>query len=189
MKLAPGGGLALTALPAALCPPSLCNAPRDAYVAAMAIFPRPVSPKNAVSDLRDMFAPDRPHRWSILALSMALTGILLWGFVLDSRKPPKEREIFYVENWMADRKDSDIIRQQLKDVALYETALSKKKQEFQKVADGLGIEWREEEARNTAQRKAIIAMIEKRLNQRLSDALKKEAASGGARTSDTQAAP
>jgi len=180
-----GGGLA-----AAVNPAQLCNAALDAYVAAMPIFPRPVSPKSAISDLRDMFSPDRPHRWTILALSVALTGVLLWGFVLDSRIPPKPREIFYVENWMADRKDSDIIRQQIKDIALYESALGKKQKEFQKVADSLGIEWREEEARNKAQREAIIAAIQKRLNQRLADAVKKEAAAGGgAPAPDTPSAP
>lgn len=188
MTRTPGGEFAVGGIAASLCPRSrLCNAPRDAYVAAMAIFPRPVSPKSAISDLRDMFSPERPHRWSILALSMALTGILLWGFALDSRKPPKEREIFYVENWMADRKDSDIIRQQIQDIARYEAALGKKQQEFQKVADDLGIEWREEEARNKAQRKAVIAAIEKRLNQRLTEALKKEAAAGSA--AEAPAAP
>lgn len=184
MKQTPGGALALTTLPAALC-----NMRADAYVAAMAILPRPVSPKSALSDLRDMFSPERPHRWSILALSLTLTGILLWGFVLDSRKPPKPREIFYVENWMADRKDSDIIRQQIKDVATYEAALSKKQVEFQKVADQLGIEWREEEARNKKQRAEIIAAIEKRLKERLATALAKEAAAGKPAAADAPAAP
>jgi hypothetical protein len=160
--------------------PSLCNAAGDAYVAAMAILPRPVSPKSALSDLRDMFAPERPHRWSLLGLSCALTGILLWGFVLDSRKPPKPREILYVENWMADRKDSDVIRQQIKDLALYEAALEKKQREFQKVADNLGIEWREDEARNAAQRKSVIVAINKRLQERLAKALAEEAGKASA---------
>jgi hypothetical protein len=188
MGQAAGGG-AMAVIPAPL-PPSLPNRARDAYVAGMAIFPRPVSPKSALSDLRDMFSPDRPHRWSILALSFALTGLLLWGFMLDSRTPPKPREIFYVENWMADRKDSDIIRKQIEDIAIYEAALSKKQQEFQKVADRLGIEWREEEVKNKARREAIIAAIQKRLNERLNDALAKEAAVGGGRTPPcTAAAP
>lgn len=159
--------------------PSLCNAGRDAYVAAMAFFPRPVSPKSAFADLRDMFSSERPHRWSLLALSCTLTGILLWGFVIDSRIPPKPREIFYVENWMADRKDSDIIRQQIKDLALYEAALEKKQVEFQKIADRVGIDWREDEARNKEQRRAVLQVIGKRLNERLAKALAEEAGKGG----------
>lgn len=144
------------------------------YVGAMAIFPRPVSPKSAASDLRDMFAPDRPHRWSILALSVTMTGLLLWGFVLDSRKPPKEREITYVESWMADRRDSDIIRKQLEDITKYEAALERKQGEFQRLADGLGIEWREDAAKNKAQREAVLAAIRKQMEGRLEEALKRE---------------
>lgn len=182
MTTAPGGGPALAASAA-----PLCNGARDAYVAAMAIFPRPVSPRSAIADLLDMFSPDRPHRWSLLALSATMTGILLWGFMIDSRRPPKEREIFYVENWMSDRKDSDIIRRQIEDINLYERALAKKQVEYQKLADSFGIEWREEEARNKAQRQAVIAAIKKRLDQRLADAVRKEAASIAAPAA--QAAP
>ena len=144
----------------------------------MQILPRPVSPKSAFADLRDMFSADRPHRWPLLALSCVLTGFVLWGLALDSRRPPKPREIFYVENWMADRKDSDIIRQQIKDLSLYEAALEKKQGEFQRVADKLGIEWREDEARNKEQRREVLQVINKRLNERLAKALADEAAKG-----------
>ncbi len=153
----------------------LCNGAMDAYVGAMAIFPRPVAPRSAFADLRDMFSRDRPYRWSLLGVSAALTCVLIWGLMLDSRKPPKEREIFYVESWMTDRKDSDIIRQQIKDLAAYETALAKKQREFQKVADSLGIDWRKDEARNNEQRKTIEAVIQKRLNERLAAAEAREA--------------
>lgn len=153
----------------------LCIGAPDDYVGAMSIFPRPVSPKSAVADLREMFAPDRPHRWSIFALSVTLTGLLLWGFAIDSRKPAKEREIFYVESWMSDRRDSEIIRRQIDDIARYEAALERKQGEFQRLADGLGIEWREEAARNAKQRRAVLAVIEKRLQARLADTLAREA--------------
>ena len=168
------GGFPGPALPSVRSP--LCKAATEAYVSAMAIFPRPVTPKSAITDLREMFSPDRPHRWSILALSVTLTGLVLWGFALDTRAPKKEREIYYVESWMADRKDSDIIRQQMKDLDKYEAALNKKQDEFQRLADGLGIEWREEEARNTAQRKAVMVAIHKRLDERLAKAEVKETA-------------
>lgn len=154
----------------------------------MPILPRPVSPRSALADLRDMFSPDRPHRWSLLALSFVATGILLWGFMIDSRVPPKPREIIYVESWMSDRKDSDIIRQQIKDLAAYEAALQKKQREFQKMADGLGIEWREQEKRSTAQRKETMAAMDKILKKRLADALAREAAEGGATAGTTAAA-
>ncbi|HWJ71072.1 MAG TPA: hypothetical protein VNS79_13610 [Sphingobium sp.] len=133
----------------------------------MSIFPRPVSPRSAFADLRDMFSRDRPHRWSLLALSAGLTGMLFWGFTLSSRLPDKPREIYYVQSWMADRKDSDIIRKQMADLDAYEAGLVKEQGKFQRLADSLGIEWREEEARNAAQRKAVIAAIHKRLQERL----------------------
>ncbi len=146
----------------------------------MAILPRPVSPRSAFADLRLMFSADRPHRWTFLGLSCALTGIILWGFVLDSRIPPKEREIFYVESWMNDRKDSDIIRQQKIDLANYEAALASKQKEFQNLADMVGIEWRKEEAENRARREAVIVAMQKLLDQRLEEALAREAAGGKA---------
>ncbi len=157
-------------------PSPLCKAATDAYVGAMAILPRPVTPKNALADLRDMFSPDRPNRWSILALSITLTAVVIWAFVLDTRPPKKEREIYYIESWMSDRKDSDIIRQQMKDLDKYEASFGKKQVEFQELADKLGIEWRQEEARATTERTAILIVIRKRLADRLAAAEAKEAA-------------
>lgn len=141
----------------------------------MPIFPRPVAPKSAIADLREIFAPERPHRWSILALSIVLTSLLLWGFALDSRIPPKPREIFYIDSWTVDRKDSVIIEQQIKDVARYETALEGKQVEFQRLADRLGIEWREDAMRNKTERAEIIASIKQTLNERLAAAREREA--------------
>jgi len=146
----------------------------------MSIFPRPVSPRSAFADLKLMFSPDRPHRWGLLGLSAALTFLIIWAFQMDSRLPPKEREIIYVESWMADRRDSDIIRRQMVDLANYEAGLEKRQERFQRVADMVGIEWREEEAKNREQRKAIIAAVQKRLEERLAEALAREAAQGKA---------
>ncbi len=141
-------------------------------------MPRPVSPRSALADLKLMFARDRPHRWGLLGVSGAVTFILLWAFLLDSRAPAPPREIFYVESWMNDRKDSDIIRQQKVDLANYEAALAEKQKEYQNVADMVGIEWRKDEAENRARRAAIVALVEKRLDAQLADALKREAAHG-----------
>ncbi len=154
----------------------------------MSIFPRPVSPRSAFADLKSMFAPDRPHRWSLLGVSAALTFLMIWAFHLDSRLPPKQREIIYVESWMADRRDSDIIRRQKADLVNYEAALEKRQERFQRVADMTGIEWREEEAKSREQRKAVIAAVQKRLDERLAEALAREAAQGKApASSDTGA--
>lgn len=165
MTMMSGGGTRAARLP---------NGMLHAYVAAMALFPRPVSPRSALADLRDMFSRDRPHRLGFLALSVTLTAIILWGFVIDSRPPPRERQIIYVESWMADRKDSDIIVRQLADIAKYEVALAKKQNEYQKLADAVGIEWREDEARNRKTREETIAAVKRQLQKKLTDALARE---------------
>jgi hypothetical protein len=144
----------------------------------MAVLPRPVSPKSAFADLKDMLSGERPHKWPLLLLSVALTGIIIWGFYIDSDPGiEKGREIIYVESWMSDRRDSDIIRQQKKDLANYEASLEKKQREFQSVADKYGIEWRKDEERNRARREAVITAINKQLDERLAKA---EASEGGA---------
>jgi hypothetical protein len=167
--------------------PALCNGVADAYVAPMPIFPRPVSPKSALADLREMFSADRQHRWTFLGLSVAITGVLVWGLMLDSRTPPREREIIYVESWMADRRDSDIIQRQIIDLAKYEKALEGKQREFQKLADSVGIAWREDEIRNREQRRATIAAMNRMLKKKLADALALEKRDG--RSNATAAAP
>ena len=155
----------------------------------MRILPRPVSPRSAFADLKLMFSRDRPHRWGLLGVSAAMTFVLLWGFWIDSQPPPKEREIFYVESWMNDRRDSDIIRQQKKDLALYEVALAKKQQEFQRLADRVGIEWREEDAKNKARRAVIVAAMQKHLDKKLAEALAREAKEGKAPKGEAFAEP
>ena len=117
-----------------------------------------------------MFSRDRPHRWSLLALSAALTGLLFWGFMLSSRLPDKPRQIYYVQSWMADRKDSDIIRKQITDLAAYEAGLVNEQGKFQRLADSLGIDWREDEARNRSRRQEALKQINAQLDSRLAKA-------------------
>lgn len=146
------------------------------YVPAMPILPRPVSPKSALSDLSDLVARPFPHKWPLLALSVAMTSVIIWAFYLDAKVPvSQDKEIIYVESWMADRKDSDIIKQQKADLAAYEAALEKKQREFQHVADRFGIDWRTDEVRNKARRLAVIAAVNKRLDQRIAEAEAREA--------------
>lgn len=146
----------------------------------MPILPRPVSPKSALGDLRDMLAGPLPHKWPLLILSMALTSLIIWAFYLDARPAPQPPEIIYVESWMADRKDSTILEQQKADLAQYETALEKKQREFQTVADTFGIDWRRDEERNRVRRQAVIAAVNKRLDGRIAAARAREAAEGKA---------
>lgn len=128
-----------------------------------------------LADLKLMFARDRPHRWGLLGVSAAITFILMWGFMLESRKPVPERQIIYINTWAADRKDSDIIRQQIKDLDTYEGDLLKLQARWQQFADATGIEWRKEEAENRAIRNKDRAAMKVILEKKLADALAREA--------------
>lgn len=161
--------------------PALQSGPAHSMLARMPIFPRPVSPKSALADLVDMLSGPLPHKWPLLLLSITLTALIMWAFAHDARGPKPERQIIYVESWMKDRKDSTIMEQQKRDLALYEAALEKKQKEFQSVADKLGIEWRADETRNKARRLEILAVVNRRLDERIAAAKKREAAGGSAK--------
>jgi hypothetical protein len=145
----------------------------------MSILPRPVTPKSALADLRSMLTGPLPHKWPLLGLSVAVTWVIMYGFYLDAKPAPVGPQIMYVESWMADRKDSDILKKQKADLAQYEVALEKKQHEFQSVADKFGIEWKNEEVRNRVRRKEVIAAINKQLDQRIAKAEADEAAKAG----------
>lgn len=138
----------------------------------MAIFPRPVSPKSALSDLWSYFRENRPHKWPILGLSAALTYVIIWAFIVDANTNtmPTRNKIIYIENWDANRSDAAIILQQKMDLAKRESILQQKQKEMQGVADIFGIDWRAEEARNTARRKEALKQINADLNARLAKA-------------------
>lgn len=142
----------------------------------MPIFPRPARPREAFADLRALWSENPRHRWPILGLSIALTSVIIWAFYVDSKSPPRPREIIYVESWMADRKDSDVLKKQKADLARYEEALKARQKDFQGFADAFGVEWREEAERNRAQREAVIAAVNKKIDERIAKAEAREAA-------------
>jgi hypothetical protein len=126
-----------------------------------------------------MLREPRAHKWPLLALSVVLTGVIMWAFEYDSYSLKPGPQIIYVESWMADRKDSTILKEQKADLALYEDALRKKQHEFQSVADTFGVEWRQEAERNSKERTEVIAAVNKRLDQKIAEAQKREAAAKG----------
>ncbi|MEJ7934240.1 hypothetical protein WG907_08245 [Sphingobium sp. AN558] len=138
-------------------------------MAPMAFFPRPVSPKSALSDFWSYFSASRAHKWPLLGLSMAITYVIVWAFVIDANTNtmPTQNQIFYVESWDVHRPDAAIILQQKMDLAKRESILAKKQQDMQHVADLFGIDWRTDEARNTARRKEALKQINALLDARL----------------------
>ncbi|WP_031308922.1 hypothetical protein [Sphingobium sp. C100] len=148
---------------------SFASAPALDYRGGMAIFPRPVSPKSALGDFWGYFRQQRQHKWPLLGLSVALTWVIVWTFIIDANTNtmPTRNKIIYVQSWDASRSDAAIILQQKIDFAKREAALVKQQQKMQGYADAFGIEWREEEQRNTARRKEAVKQINALLDERL----------------------
>ncbi|GLV24120.1 hypothetical protein [Sphingobium sp. Cam5-1] len=142
------------------------------YIAAMAIFPRPVSPRSALGDMWSYFRENRPHKWPLLGLSMAITWVIIWVFMVDANTNtmPTRNKIIYVQSWDASRSDAAIILQQKIDLAKGEAALQKRQKQMQGWADAFGIDWRTEEARNSARRKEALKQINAQLDSRLAKA-------------------
>ena len=142
------------------------------YIAAMAIFPRPVSPRSALGDMWSYFRENRPHKWPLLGLSMAITWVIMWVFMVDANTNtmPTRNKIIYVQSWDASRSDAAIILQQKIDLAKSEAALQKRQKQMQGWADSFGIDWRTEEARNSARRKEALKQINAQLDSRLAKA-------------------
>ena len=116
----------------------------------MAIFPRPVSPRSAASDMWSYLAERRAHKWPLLGLSVALTWVIIWAFFVDTNTNtmPRQNDIIYFQSWSEGRSDVDVILQQKRDLAERVRLLHEKQKEMQKVADMFGIEWREDARRN-----------------------------------------
>lgn len=139
---------------------------------AMAIFPRPVSPRSALSDLWSYFRENRPHKWPLLGLSVAITWVIVWVFVVDANTNtmPTRNKIIYVQSWDANRSDAAVILQQKIDLAKRELILEKEQKRMQGWADAFGIDWRQDEARNRARREKALKAINAQLDARLAKA-------------------
>ncbi len=148
------------------------SGPLLSYMSAMAIFPRPASPRSALHDLWSYFRAQRPHKWPILGLSVAITWLIIWVFVLDANTNtmPTRNQIIYVQSWDTNRSDAAIILQQKMELAKREAALETKQKEMQHVADMFGIDWREDEARNRSRRQEALKQINAQLDSRLAKA-------------------
>lgn len=139
--------------------------------------PRPVSPKSALSDFITYFKEPRQHKWLVLILSMAMTGVLIWAFITDAKtNTTMGPTITYVTSIPPDRSDADIIAQQMIDYDKREAALAKKRREFQTVADMSGIDWRKEEAIAAKKRAAFDAEVRAIMKERLRRAKAEQAA-------------
>lgn len=105
--------------------------------------------RSSVEDLRAFFTERHEHRWLFLALSVAIPGLLLLGFYVDStmkadHKPP---EVIFVQQWKAGRSDAEVKAQQAidgpKERAARAAAIAeaeRRKAEWRRLADQMGID-------------------------------------------------
>lgn len=106
---------------------------------------RQVRPRSAIRDAYDLLIRPAPHKWGFLGLAATLTGLVVFGFVQDSKwEKPYKREIVYVNDWRLDRSDAEITAQQKVDEAEKLERLKKinaekekRRREWQKIDDGL----------------------------------------------------
>jgi len=123
----------------------LVPGPSHPYLAPKMTFLRSLSPLRAIRDLRFFLAQRKPHELWFMMLSMAITFMVLFVFVKDSRiETPYERNIIYAESWPLTRTDEQIKAQQKIDQAkkhIAEEALEKRRKanqaEFKKIDDWL----------------------------------------------------
>jgi hypothetical protein len=146
----------------------------------MKIFPRPVTPRSAASDLWDFVKERRAHKWPLLALSATLTGVIIWAFIVDANTNtlPRQNQIIYFQSWDKSKRESEIIREQKRELVAYERAVAGKQKEMQHLADTFGIEWRKDAQRNARERAEAIRQINAMLDARLANALAKEKSAG-----------
>jgi len=170
---------------------ALHSGERSLISGAMSIFPKPVSPKSALGDFWTYFSEKRAHKWPLLGLAMSITWVIVWVFLLDSKTntAPRQNKIMYVQSWDANRPDAVIIAKQKADIAKGEMLLEKNQKDMQKVADMVGIEWREEEARNRARRQKALKAINEMLDKRLEKAKASETAAAANTASAKVAQP
>ena len=102
-------------------------------------FPRPSSPAAAWRDLRAFFSGQQRYKLLIALVSILMPVLIVTGFYFDANIKPAVR-IVYVESWPADRSDEQIKAEQKIDQARRDKAMAQRQQEYQRLADQLGIE-------------------------------------------------
>jgi hypothetical protein len=106
----------------------------------MSWFPRPVSPRAALADLRAFMRQRSREQVIGAALAILVTTIILIEFLVDSKintAPPTQ--VVYADSWSLNRTDAEIIADQKRDQAKKEAAQREKQRQFQKLEKQLGM--------------------------------------------------
>jgi len=107
----------------------------------MSWLPRPVSPRDALSDLAAFLRQRSREQVIGAALALVATGIIVFEFVIDPKtgaSPPPQ--IIYVDSWSANRTDAEIIAQQKKDQAERRAYQAEKQRQFKRLENQLGMD-------------------------------------------------
>lgn len=105
----------------------------------MSVFPRPSAPRALLADLRAFFLGQGRYKISFAILSILMPMVIVLGFYIDSNIKPPPRGITYVQSWPVTRTDDEIKAQQKIDQVKRDADREKKRQEYQRLADQLGI--------------------------------------------------
>ncbi len=89
----------------------------------------------------------RPHRWTVWGVAIVLPVVILYGFskYLVPYEKPKPT-IVYFENWKATRSEADIRADWVARARETTRENAKRRAEFQRFADSLGIDYDSREA-------------------------------------------
>jgi len=107
----------------------------------MSFFPRPVSPRALIADLRAFVAERGSFHWVAAFFAILMPVVIVIGFIVDGRTNilPGE-QIVYVESWRADRSDAEIKAAIAKNQAAKEAAQAEKQRQFQELEKRFGME-------------------------------------------------
>ena len=100
-----------------------------------------------LSDFWSYIREPRPHRWAIWGVALALTWLVFNGieqYLFPYEKP--KAEIIYFENWKATRSADEIRADWVARAKETTRRNAKKRAEYQRFADSLGIEYDSTEA-------------------------------------------
>ena len=107
----------------------------------MSWFPKPSSPRAAMSDLMAFMRHSSREQKIGGALALLVTAVILVLFVIDSRWGVKPVETEYTfDLYATNRTDAQIAADQKKDQAAKEAAQKKQQQDYQKLAKRLGVD-------------------------------------------------
>lgn len=103
-------------------------------------LPRPSKPSALWRDLKNFLAGEHRHKVLFGALAILMPTLLVAGFYVDSKEEPPKPQMYFLPSWPADRSDAEIIALQKVDQAKKDARREAKRQEYQRLADQLGIE-------------------------------------------------